>query len=53
MKKKDDKDIEYRGNDRHVAGKLLLEMELIKNANKEIPVYSFDDKDNSDNKNNK
>ena len=36
--------IEHRGNDNNVASKFQLEMELIRNMNKEKPIYSFDKK---------
>lgn len=50
MKTKIDENIEHRGNANYVTSKLMLEMQFIRNANQQNPVYSFDDKEKSDKK---
>lgn len=50
MKNQDDKYIEHRGNAGKVSGELQLEMQLVRNVNKENPAYSFDNTDDTDKK---
>ena len=42
MKRKNEENIEHRGNNRDVAEKFQLEMQLLRNINQEKPVYSFE-----------
>jgi hypothetical protein len=44
-KKVKEENFEHRGNDLGVASKFRLEMRLVKNINKDKPVYSFDQED--------
>lgn len=50
MKRKVDENIEHRGNTQNVTSKLWLEMQLIRNMNQNEPVYSFEEKEKSEEK---
>ena len=50
MKTKTEENIEHRGNTKNVTSKLLLEMQLINNANQEEPIYSFEERQKPDEK---
>lgn len=50
MKRKEEENIEHRGNANKVADRLQLEMEMLKNVNRDKQVYTFNNNDKPDKK---